>query len=77
MTPAEPATGQPHRDPLPLHGRVALKEAVTSGVTEAPADPDAAVWHREADLPDPGAPSGSSSRPPQLPDSWTSWAATT
>jgi hypothetical protein len=75
-----------HAEPLPpgcagtrchCAARSRWQEAVTSGVTEAPADPDAAVWHREADLPDPGAPSGSSSRPPELPDSWTSWAATT
>jgi 3-oxoacyl-[acyl-carrier protein] reductase len=32
-------------------------EAVVSGVTEALADPDAAVWHQEADLSDPDAPS--------------------
>ena len=32
-------------------------EAVISGVTEALADPDAAVWHQEADLSDPDAPS--------------------
>jgi hypothetical protein len=44
---------------------------VTSGVTDAPTDQDAAVWHQEADPPDPGTPSGASSRPPQLPDSWT------
>jgi 3-oxoacyl-[acyl-carrier protein] reductase len=31
--------------------------AVTGGVTEALADPDAAVWHQEANLSDPGAPS--------------------
>jgi 3-oxoacyl-[acyl-carrier protein] reductase len=31
-------------------------EAVIGGVTEALADPDAAVWHREADLSDPDAP---------------------
>jgi 3-oxoacyl-[acyl-carrier protein] reductase len=31
-------------------------EAVIGGVTEALADPDAAVWHQEADLSDPGAP---------------------
>ena len=30
---------------------------MTGGVTEALADPDAAVWHQEADLSDPGAPS--------------------
>ena len=30
---------------------------MTGGVTEALAGPDAAVWHQEADLPDPGAPS--------------------
>jgi len=48
---------------------------VTSGATEASAKPDAAVWHQEADLPDPGAPFGVPSRPPQLPDSWTPWAA--
>jgi hypothetical protein len=30
---------------------------VTGGVTEALAGPDAAVWHQEADLSDPGAPS--------------------
>jgi 3-oxoacyl-[acyl-carrier protein] reductase len=29
---------------------------VIGGVTEALADPDAAVWHREADLSDPDAP---------------------
>ena len=50
------------------------QEAVTSGVTEALAGQDAAVWHQEADLPDPVRRPGSSSRPPQLPDSWTSWA---
>ena len=33
-------------------------EAVTGGVTEALADPDAAVWHQEADLSDPDAPAG-------------------
>ena len=27
-----------------------------SGVTEALADPDAAIWHQEADLSDPDAP---------------------
>ena len=32
-------------------------EAVIGGVTEALADPDAAVWHQEADLSDPDAPS--------------------
>jgi 3-oxoacyl-[acyl-carrier protein] reductase len=32
-------------------------EAVVAGVTAALADPDAAVWHQEADLSDPGAPS--------------------
>jgi len=32
-------------------------EAVTGGVTEALADPDAAVWHQEADLSDPDSPS--------------------
>ena len=32
-------------------------EAVIAGVTAALADPDAAVWHQEADLSDPGAPS--------------------
>ncbi len=31
--------------------------AVIGGVTEALADPDAAVWHQEADLSDPDAPS--------------------
>jgi 3-oxoacyl-[acyl-carrier protein] reductase len=31
-------------------------EAVIGGVTEALADPDAAVWHQEADLSDPDAP---------------------
>jgi hypothetical protein len=30
---------------------------VTGGVTEALAGPDAAIWHQEADLSDPGAPS--------------------
>jgi hypothetical protein len=30
---------------------------VTGGVAAALAGPDAAVWHQEADLPDPGAPS--------------------
>ena len=30
---------------------------MTGGVTEALAGPDAAVWHQEADLSDPGAPS--------------------
>jgi 3-oxoacyl-[acyl-carrier protein] reductase len=32
-------------------------EAVIAGVTAALADPDASVWHQEADLSDPGAPS--------------------
>jgi 3-oxoacyl-[acyl-carrier protein] reductase len=32
-------------------------EAVIAGVTAALADPGAAVWHQEADLSDPGAPS--------------------
>ena len=32
-------------------------EAVIAGVTAALADPDAAVWHQQADLSDPGAPS--------------------
>jgi 3-oxoacyl-[acyl-carrier protein] reductase len=32
-------------------------EAVIGGVTEALADPDAAVWHQEADLSDPDSPS--------------------
>ena len=32
-------------------------EAVTGGVTEALADPDAVVWHQEADLSDPDSPS--------------------
>ena len=32
-------------------------EAVTGGVTEALADPDAAIWHQEADLSDPDSPS--------------------
>jgi 3-oxoacyl-[acyl-carrier protein] reductase len=32
-------------------------EAVVTGVTAALADPDAAVWHQEADLSDPDAPS--------------------
>src|SRR4029077_10912284 len=31
-------------------------EAVIGGVTEALADPDAAVWHKEADLSDPDSP---------------------
>lgn len=71
MTPAVPASGQPRRDPLPCPAGSCGQEAVTSGVTDARADQDAAVWRQEADLPDRGAPSGASSRPPQLPDSWT------
>ena len=102
MTSAELTPAQLRRDPLPLHGRVAVVtgvsrragigyaiarrlagqgaslvihhyaphdrdqpwgadpgglEAVTGGVTEALADPDAAVWHQEADLSDPDSPS--------------------
>jgi len=74
VTPAEPAPGQLRRDLLPLRGRARGQEAVTSGVTEALAGQDAALWHQEADLPDPVRRPGSSSRPPQLPDFWTSRA---
>src|SRR5690348_15400758 len=76
MTPAEPAPGQPRGNPLPSRRRVVPEGGRDQRRDRCAGDQDAAVWHQEPDLPDPGAPSGSSNRPPQLPDSWTSWAAT-
>lgn len=49
---------------------------MTGGVTEALAGPDPAVWHQEADLSDPGAPSRLIEPAAEFPDFWTSWAAT-
>jgi len=66
----------PHDRDQPWGADPGGQEAVTGGVTEALADPDAAVWHQEAGLPEPGAPSRLTDSPPQFPDSWTSWAAT-
>src|SRR5690348_14120895 len=47
----------PHDRGQPWGADPGGQEAVTGGVTEALAGPDAAVWHQEADLSDPGAPS--------------------
>jgi 3-oxoacyl-[acyl-carrier protein] reductase len=47
----------PHDREQPWGADPGGPEAVISGVTEALADPDAAVWHQEADLSDPDAPS--------------------
>src|SRR2546423_11588599 len=47
----------PHDRDQPWGADPGGQEAVTGGVTEALADPDAAVWHQEADLSDPDAPS--------------------
>src|SRR6201988_3849740 len=47
----------PHHRDQPWGADPGGQEAVTGGVTEALADPDAAVWHQQADLSDPGAPS--------------------
>ena len=47
----------PHDRDQPWGADPGGQEAVTGGVTEALADPDAAVWHQQADLSDPGAPS--------------------
>ena len=57
MTPAEPAPGQLRRDLLPLRGRVARPEGRDQRRDRALAGQDAAVWHQEVDLWDPGAPS--------------------
>jgi 3-oxoacyl-[acyl-carrier protein] reductase len=46
----------PHDRAQPWGADPGGQEAVTAGVTEALADPDAAVWHQEADLSDPDAP---------------------
>ena len=46
----------PHDRDQPWGADPGGPEAVIGGVTEALADPDAAVWHREADLSDPDAP---------------------
>jgi 3-oxoacyl-[acyl-carrier protein] reductase len=47
----------PHDRDQPWGADPAGLEAVIGGVTEALAAPDAAVWHQEADLSDPDAPS--------------------
>src|ERR1700745_656088 len=47
----------PHDRDQPWGADPGGQEPVTGGVTEALADPDAAIWHQEADLSDPGAPS--------------------
>src|SRR5947199_3587604 len=47
----------PHDRGQPWGADPGGQEAVTGGVSEALADPDAAVWHQEADLSEPGAPS--------------------
>ena len=77
MTPAELVPGRLRRDRCRCAAGSRWLEALTSGATEVRADPDGAVWHQKADLPDLSAPSGLSNRPPELPDSWTSWAAAT
>ena len=46
----------PHDRDQPWGAEPGGLEAVIGGVTEALADPDAAVWHTEADLSDPAAP---------------------
>jgi 3-oxoacyl-[acyl-carrier protein] reductase len=46
----------PHDREQPWGADPGGPEAVISGVTEALADPDAAVWHQEADLSDPDSP---------------------
>ena len=46
----------PHDRDQPWGADPGGPEAVIGGVTEALADPDAAVWHQEADLSDPDAP---------------------
>src|ERR1700747_754349 len=46
----------PHDRDQPWDADPGGLEAVIGGVTEALADPDAAVWHQEADLSDPDAP---------------------
>jgi 3-oxoacyl-[acyl-carrier protein] reductase len=47
----------PHDHDQPWGADPGGLDAVIGGVTEALADPDAAVWHQEADLSDPDAPS--------------------
>jgi 3-oxoacyl-[acyl-carrier protein] reductase len=47
----------PHDRDQPWGADPGGPDAVIGGVTEALADPDAAVWHQEADLSDPDAPS--------------------
>src|SRR5438094_9774232 len=47
----------PHDRDQPWGADPGGPEAVVAGVTAALADPDAAVWHQEADLSEPGAPS--------------------
>jgi 3-oxoacyl-[acyl-carrier protein] reductase len=47
----------PHDRDQPWGADPGGPEAVIGGVTEALADPDAAVWHQEADLSDPDSPS--------------------
>jgi hypothetical protein len=74
MTPAEPAPGQLAGTCCRCAAGSRGQEAVTSGVTGVQAGQDVAVWHQEVDLRIPVRRLGSSSRPPQLPDSWTSWA---
>ena len=46
----------PHDRDQPWGADPGGPEAVIGGVTEALADPDAAVWHQEADLSDPDSP---------------------
>jgi len=46
----------PHDREQPWGADPGGPEAVISGVTEGLADPDAAVWHQEADLSEPDAP---------------------
>src|SRR6201984_1581648 len=46
----------PHDRDQPWDADPGGLEAVIGGVTEALADPDAAVWHQEADLSDPDSP---------------------
>ena len=57
MTPAEPAPGQLCPDPLPLRGRISQVGGRDRRRDRRWLAPDAAVWHQEADLSDPGAPS--------------------
>jgi hypothetical protein len=56
MTPAEPAPGQLRRTRCRCASGSRGQEAVTSGVTVVLAGRDAAVWHQEADLPEPRNP---------------------